>query len=53
MSNDLVFSGEVFAEDDLVDKIQFSPWYWFFKRRPGSPCSHHEWMMEHVLCWSL
>lgn len=30
--NDLVFSSKELVDEDLVDKIQFSFWYWFFGR---------------------
>jgi len=49
--NDLVVYNNIPVIEQLVDKIQFTSWYWFFERRFGHPCLRYEWMVEPLLCW--
>jgi len=49
--NDLVLYGRTLDVEQLVHKILFISWRWFFERHSSHPCSHYEWVVEPSICW--
>jgi len=47
--NDLFFAGMLINVDQLVERIQFQSWKWFFHKHLRQRCSFYEWQVE-LIC---